>query len=407
MRKFTLVVFTLILFFATLLTVRFAWADWLRKHPDFSSITRSTELDPLNSLGFVAKARYEEQEGKDATTSWRRAILLDPRNPRILIQAGISAEMRGDISEAEKLYLQAEKTNALWLPRWTLANFYTRQNQPDKSLFWIKKGLDRAWGNDLSAVYDLALQSGATSEQILNELLPPIPIAYSGYMRWLVRDKLDAVNAPLLETAATRYIGLSGNWQAPRFSGPVVFAASHLMRNQYGDAAKKLWKRACNEQLIDCPTPPDDGLIANGAFLKAFIQSPLDWTFPPMEGITAIHQPGSGTVKYSFSGKQQEIFPLLTQTLNIPANTSWVVKFDFQTRDISPLQGESFAWQLGVQPIPLSRPLSSESWRELSFTIGPFEETTVAPLMLVYVRKPGTIRVKGDFWIRNIRAEKK
>lgn len=406
LRRIILIFFTLILILATITSIQLARADLYRKKPDLQSIVRSTELDPLNSLGFFTRATREEQLGISSQRSWKRAIELNPRSAQILIQAGISAEMRGDNSAAENLYLEAEKYNTLWLPRWTLANYYIRQDQPEKALFWIREALYRARGNDLSGIYTLAEMAGANPEKILNQILPPTPVVYAGYMGWIVRGNLTPEKALLLEKAATTYIDLTSDWQSPKYPGPVVFAASHLIRNSYGTASKRLWNKACAEKIIDCPSTTGDGLISNGDFLKPFLNTPLDWNLPIVPGVTATHQPGSGTVKYSFSGEQGETFPLLSQTLNIAPYTSWTVKFEFQTRGISDSQGQGFNWQLGIDPLPIKRSLSSEGWKELSFNIGPYRTETVEPLLLIYTRRPGTIRPQGDLWIRNIRAEK-
>ena len=64
----------------------------------------------------------------------RAALSLNPRLSSVWIHLGLDAEANGNLAEAEKDLLQAARVDRLYLPAWTLANFYFRRG--DSVKFW-------------------------------------------------------------------------------------------------------------------------------------------------------------------------------------------------------------------------------------------------------------------------------
>lgn len=403
-----LLIISLILLCTSVLSIRIAWADRLRLTSDPVLVNRATELNSMNAQAFFFRAQYEEQQGKDARKSWQRAIDLDPRNPRILIQAGISSEIRGDFKEAEQRYLTAERYNALWLPRWTLANFYFRQGSYIECLRWIRLALERCQSFEVSALFNLAQDAGADPARILKDIVPSSSLlATSAYVYWIGRNQLTEDYANLMIRAAERVITVAGRDQGNSdWRYPIYFATQKLAEDGFGTRARALWRSACQSEFLECVAPPDDGLIANGAFSKPFQRSPMDWQLSQIQGISANQQMASGTLKLNFTGDQPETAPLLTQTLAIRAGEKWKVRFEFQTRDIAPREATGFEWIHRGRVLPLSKPLSSEVWDDAEFYIEASDQDITAPLILNYRRMPGTVRIRGDLWIRNIQARR-
>src|SRR5579864_8560303 len=63
-----------------------------------------------------------------------RALTLNPRYSAAWIARGLEAEAAGDRKNAEASLLRAAEIDHLYLPRWTLANFYFRAG--DLPRFW-------------------------------------------------------------------------------------------------------------------------------------------------------------------------------------------------------------------------------------------------------------------------------
>lgn len=64
----------------------------------------------------------------------RAAVSLNPRLASAWIQLGLDAEADGNLAEAEADLLGAARVDRLYLPAWTLANFYFRRG--DSERFW-------------------------------------------------------------------------------------------------------------------------------------------------------------------------------------------------------------------------------------------------------------------------------
>lgn len=405
-RSVSILAAILVLVAASVWSIRAAMADHLRRQPSLDAIAAACKLNPFDYQAWIAKAQYEEQAGIDASATWRRAASLDPRNPRILIPAGISAELREQTQEAENYYRTAEQYNALWLPRWTLANYYFRQGRMSETIEWLKKALDRSYG-DLSAAFDLAKQAGASEERILRQILPPSRHAYAGFLYWLSREQLDERLAALIEDSASTYVKLVSNEGFTRYAeDPVLYASNRLVQEGLGSPARRIWRAACGSNIIDCSKPIDDGLIGNGEFSKKFIVSFLDWTLLKVPGITSIHQPGTGTVKYIFSGDQPEQCDLLQQWIVPSSGEKWRVRFDFQTRDISQRDAAGLQWELDGKPLSTDKAIASDTWRKEQFDIEANPIARTSRLALVYRRASGTTRLAGELWIRNVRADR-
>ena len=68
---------------------------------------------------------------------------MNPWDTRSRIELGLLAEAEGDQATATRYLLQAAEADHLFLPRWTLANYYFRRG--DTALFWrwAKEAADR------------------------------------------------------------------------------------------------------------------------------------------------------------------------------------------------------------------------------------------------------------------------
>jgi hypothetical protein len=64
----------------------------------------------------------------------RAAVALNPRLSSAWIQLGLDAEADGNLQDAESDLLRAASVDRLYLPAWTLANFYFRRG--DAAGFW-------------------------------------------------------------------------------------------------------------------------------------------------------------------------------------------------------------------------------------------------------------------------------
>jgi hypothetical protein len=384
-------------------SVLLGWADWLRRRPDLVSVARSTELDPLNAQGYRAKALYEELAGQDSTASWKRAAELSPRDARILIPAGIQAETMGDLRTAEAYLRQAERYNKLWLPRWTLANYYARRGDQAQTFSWLSAALERSYG-ETQAAFQLAVDTGASESVIASRVVPNAAHPLGQFFYFVARKAIATEEVSLLESLAVKFVGLSSQDRRGFAQGyPLLALIDRLLLDNFGEVAARLWYLGCQAGLIDSSPREADGIIVNGSFRHSFVGHGLDWYLFSPPGISAVQHRGPGTVKISFTGLQRGTSRLLSQTLAIPPNRTWRVSFEFGTQAINSRQ-PAFAWMLGDEILPLADPMVSEGWASNSFLIPASDAPRTVPLVLVVRDLPGMVRPEGELWIRNVKG---
>ncbi|MGC4049629.1 MAG: hypothetical protein QM757_08975 [Paludibaculum sp.] len=122
-------------------------------------------LDPRNDLYLIRLAQKLEESGQPSLEVWRQAIAVNPRRDLSLTQAAIAAELTGGTGDAERLLLQAGQYNHLWLPRWSLANFYARHNRTKEMQHWAREAMLRSYA-DPGALFQLCRNSGASDSEL-------------------------------------------------------------------------------------------------------------------------------------------------------------------------------------------------------------------------------------------------
>ena len=120
----------LLLFFgsAVFFTARLAVAEAeFRLHPETA----------LHSLSWLRAANLDRDEASPGEL--RAALTLNPRMSSAWIHLGLDAEAEGNPREAETELLQAARVDHLYLPAWTLANFYFRRGEEDEFWPWARR----------------------------------------------------------------------------------------------------------------------------------------------------------------------------------------------------------------------------------------------------------------------------
>ena len=97
-------------------------------------------LDPehaLNSRYWLSAASLASYES--SSDELRAAVSLNPRLSSAWIRLGLDAEADGNLPEAETDLLRAASVDRLYVPAWTLANFYFRRGDAAEFWPWAKR----------------------------------------------------------------------------------------------------------------------------------------------------------------------------------------------------------------------------------------------------------------------------
>ena len=116
----------------------------------------------------------------------REAVRLNPRESGAWIALGLEAEQAGDLKEAERCLLEAEKVDRQYLPAWTSANFFFRQ--ANDAQFWRAAARAAAMSyDDPAPLIDLADHREPRAVAAL-ERLGDTPGLERGYLHFLIGE---------------------------------------------------------------------------------------------------------------------------------------------------------------------------------------------------------------------------
>jgi len=116
-----------------------ARASYLFHEDTAVSVAAAVRLQPHNAEYLDRLASWQPDDRKALL---ERSLAENRFNYNAWIRLGLMAEMQdGDNATAERYYLQAANVDHMFLPRWTLANFYFRQQRPDDFFHWTRETL--------------------------------------------------------------------------------------------------------------------------------------------------------------------------------------------------------------------------------------------------------------------------
>jgi tetratricopeptide (TPR) repeat protein len=165
-----------------------AVADWRAAHNGMEGLESAIRLEPNDSV-LVARAALAKNANGDMSAEVDRELLraaaMNPYAADVQMALGLREEFRGHQAEAERYLIHAAEIDHTFKPAWTLANYYVRQDQPDKMWPVIKRGLALdPLVFDPRPVFDLCWNESGNSKKIL-ELIPArgkVPIQYLYYL---------------------------------------------------------------------------------------------------------------------------------------------------------------------------------------------------------------------------------
>jgi tetratricopeptide (TPR) repeat protein len=360
-------------------------------------------MDPGKAACWSTLARSLEESHEEPGTAWDRAIELNPREPRTLAQAAISSELAGRLPQAEALLLQASRHNQLWLPRWTLANFYFRRGQTDKFWRWMRLAAERAYG-DPRALFRLAHLAEGGDAFVIEQVLPPNPVILGKFVWYLLEEQRPeslalAVNS-LLDKTTPAY--------RPSALEPALAAIQALLTRGEPETAVALWNRLAREGYHPHGPWTAEAPLMNGAFSAPLLGQGFDWWLVGTEGVQSLAGSPAGTAKITLSGRQPESAWLLHQFVYLPAGRRYRLTSSSMSRGLA--TGSGVRWRLfslePARPLETSCPeLASDEWRPNACDTPAMDGPAVARLVLVAERQPGRMRAEGELWIRDVQLE--
>jgi tetratricopeptide (TPR) repeat protein len=371
-------------------SVRLAWADyWFRKQT-LAGTRKALEITPGQAAYYYRLALLSSDDSPaTAIEALKRAVTLNPADSLSWIELGLRYEAAGDNARAEQCLLRAIDEDAEYLPRWTLANYYFRRNDPLRFWFWAKQAAAMAYGDPLP-LFRLCGQMGEDGNLIDRLAIrnPSLRASYLAYVAGL--DRVDLLGPP------TRRV-LEENRESDT---PLLLSVcDRLLERNRVDEALDIWNRLATARRIPfgARSPSKRSPLTNGSFTVAPTSQGFDWRLPEVDGVSAAREDSPGGLRLTFSGHQPERCEVLVQYVPVEEKRKYELRFLYRTSDIPP--GTGLTWRVaavnGAASLGEGKDLSAENETQEQLSFQTPAGCRLVRLSLAYQRSLGTTRIAG------------
>jgi hypothetical protein len=385
----SLLVLTLSL--ATCWVIRLAYANLARQQGTPEAIGQAIRLDPLNADYRAALADALEYEHQNPEKALLNATQLDPLNSAYWIRRGIRAEIQGNATVAERLYLEAARVDFHFGPRIALMNFYFRQGETQQFWNWARLAFERSYG-DMTGTFELCWRVSPDPKVILERALPHDPTILAAFLQFVSAQAGDNVAAPV----AGELLQQAG----PATTEALLDYCDRLLTAKKLDLALEIWLVLSHRGLLPENGSRNGNLLTNARFRSPFSQRGFDWKLTADPEIRLIAGDPPDAFSVSLSGKQPELCEILSQVVPIEAGDRYGFHVEYRTTSVA---DSGLAWHVENAFAPGTQMVvdlpQSENWnrREATFEA---RGTRFARVSLVYARASGTVRYDGRLLVR-------
>jgi tetratricopeptide (TPR) repeat protein len=378
-------------------SVRWAWADTCFQKETVEGTEKALSLTPDQAVYSVRLALLVSgSDPAKATAALLRAVALNPHDAQAWIELGLRYEADGNLPQAELTLRHAAEESRIYVPRWTLMNYYYRHADAESFWYWAKAAVPTIWGDALPLFH----LCGRVSEdgKLIDRLDIRKPELQAAYLFYL----LD-VGRPDLVSPASRHL-LEGNRER---DVPLLLDACDrlLAAKRIGDATL-IWDKLIARHRIPNGRAPGTNrtLLYNGDFAVSPMGRGFDWRLPAVEGISVAREERPVGLRFAFSGSQPEDAQPLFQLAPVEEKTAYVLTFHYRTSAID--AGTGLCWRVGDatndSEVTTGESLASdeEIERRLPFVTPP--GCRLVRIALAYQRHPGTTRISGILVLRDV-----
>lgn len=361
-------------------SILFAYAGFLFQQDTAASVTRAVELVPDNADYAVRLAAWKPDQQR---TLLSRAVTLNPFEFHAWIQLGLIAELQqADSVTAERDYLRAAEVNKMFLPKWTLTNFYLRQGRQDDFFRWAKLTLNIT-PHSPNPVFRQMWFSAHNPKMIAAYIpdRPTILVQYALFLSGMHRfDAIPPIIARLVTHPGDRTPAELGR---DDLIGPME---DHLLSAGHLRYALEIWRSLSDAGWIHLSVPTTAHPLTNGDFRTSFYGHGFDWVPGSCPGASIDQDATTGKLRIGLSGREPEHCTLLTQRIPVTPGQSYR------------LQWHSAASGLLWHISSIQKELGTGGALEFHAP----RNTELPTLALEYSRRPGSVLATGSFELQSV-----
>lgn len=369
-------------------SARILWADHLFRQDTPQSIHSAIGLVPDSSDYYM---RLSQLDPDHARPLLETALRMNRYNAQADIDLGLRYEADGDYPSAEKLLLSAFSIDHTYVPRWTLANFYFRRDNPASFWKWARLAAGMP-ADDVGPLFALCWHESPDPDKIASEILNDNPSLIRQYMAFLLaRGQFDAASrvTPRLIQYGSR------DYDAPFLQ----LAANHMVDAYQGLSGAAIWTALREKGWVTA----DATTVNNPSFDRAPADSRFDWLLREAPGAHSTITPHG--LKSEFDGNEPENLLLAEQAVILHPG-DYVLTYSCRTTGIAPDTG--LHWEIArdssspTAPVIVTPDLFGDTQQNISVPFTVSGETALFRIRLIYRRALGTTRIAGTLVIPSV-----
>lgn len=381
--------------------MRIARADWLASAGTLDGLERARRVVPDNAALLARVALFRSDSGDSPATDvkeLRSAARLNLLDSGLLIALGLREEIARDPAAAEADLVKAAEIDHQFKPAWTLANYYYRNNQPDKAAPFIQRMLNlEPLGFDPAPVFELIWSQNDDYRNIFR-LIPARGIRQVQYLQFLMTTH--RVEAAL--DAWPTVLAADEN-SADASAGPVLAGfPDFLLRADHVAESVKVWNQLIDHKVIHAGHLD----LAKGVAIAdpGFHSTPgtmlFGWHLADVPGVFA--SGFAGSARLEISGDEPQEFRILSVLAPVIPSARYRLVWNSDGSRLSSAHDPGFAFRIVEQPgdrITKCPPLlDADGLSSCDFEAQAGHEqdrASTATIELQYIRASGTTRVSG------------
>jgi tetratricopeptide (TPR) repeat protein len=374
-------------------------AELLFQQDTAVSVAAAVHLQPHSAVYLDRLASWQSEDRQNLL---QRSVKEDPFDYDAWIRLGLLAEMQdGDNAAAETYYRKAADVNHMFLPRWTLTNFYFRRQNPGEFFHWARETLAITPYASDPIFAQMWLMS--QDENTLNKAIPDRPRILLQYAWYLASNK-QFESVPNAVDRLVREVGKEdpGKWGRDDL---LADSLDHMLAAGYLKPALRVWSTLEGAGWLDEPVPNDRRPLTNGDFRGRFYRHGFDWMNAGNPGTRLQQHPDAPDVRISLYGDEAEKVTLLQQYVAVAPGQRYQMTWQVQGEDL--LIPTGLAWHLHSVRLANGAPgpelvsgdlLSAQH----GWTFVAPSKVNVFLLALEYTRPLGNIPARGAVTLKSV-----
>ena len=379
----------------------------LRTHLSPESILQAAKLAPLNPdpyyrLGMFHQLEIHHIHLEKSLEFFYQAVDRNPLEQEYWLGLAKVFHRMG-----EEKALERALQNAIFVfptgyqGRWAVGNLFLQQGQHEKAIPHFSYILSH-YPDQSGLVYEVWGKVNGNADDLLENLVPRDPSAYSQYLSYLY----EGGDKRIIQKVWERRASLGYTAKPPEALRYIDFLISQGELTE----AYRIFEAAVREKGLSIP--PRQTLIVNGGFeVEKSLGGGFDWRIEPIAGAEVsfdreVAFEGNRSLRIRFNGKENLDFHHVFQFVALKPNQRYLLKARVKTNAVTTKSGIKLEIH-GIGPAfyGASEPLTGETdWRELSVS---FATPSRSQGGVIRFRRERTDKfdrfISGTVWIDNVR----